>query len=118
MSDSALPEPALSVVEWGDIRRQMRERLMHGRTARFAFFAHVAAFVVQTVTALRGARSNQAFHPVHVSFAGGSSVDFSPEHSGCGWRDRQRPPLSQSISRIGTACGRAEARPSNKKVYI
>jgi len=35
----------------GDIRRHMRERLMHGRTARFAVFVHFAAFVVQTVTA-------------------------------------------------------------------
>jgi hypothetical protein len=50
MVSSALPEPALSVVEWGDIPRQTRDRLMHGSTSRFAVFAHVVAFVVQTST--------------------------------------------------------------------
>jgi len=33
----------------------------------------------------------------------------------CGQWDRQRPPLQRSISRIGMGCGRAEARPYNKK---
>jgi hypothetical protein len=51
MRSSALPEPALSVVEWGDIRHQVRDRLIHGSSGRFAFFAHFAAFVVQTLTA-------------------------------------------------------------------
>jgi hypothetical protein len=48
---STLPEPALSVVEWGDIRHQTRNRLMHGSIGRFAGFAHVVVFVVQTSTA-------------------------------------------------------------------
>jgi hypothetical protein len=48
---SALLEPALSVVEWGDIPHQTRERLLHGSIGRFAGFAHVVLFVVQTSTA-------------------------------------------------------------------
>jgi hypothetical protein len=48
---SALPEPALSVVEWGDIRHQVRDRLLHAGIGRFAVFAHVVVFVVQTFTA-------------------------------------------------------------------
>jgi hypothetical protein len=48
---SALPEPALSVVEWGDIPRQTQDRLIHGSIGRFAGFAHVVVFVVQTPTA-------------------------------------------------------------------
>jgi hypothetical protein len=44
---SALPEPALSVVEWGDICHQIRDRLMHVSSGRFAGFAHVVVFVVQ-----------------------------------------------------------------------
>jgi hypothetical protein len=51
METSALPEPALSVVEWGDICHQTRDRLMHGSIGRFAGFAHVVVFVVQTPTA-------------------------------------------------------------------
>jgi hypothetical protein len=51
MSHSALPEPALSVVEWGDTRYQTRDRLMQVSIDRFAVFAHFAAFVVQTPTA-------------------------------------------------------------------
>ncbi len=47
---SALPEPALSVVEWGDIPHQTREHLIHGSIGRFAVFAHVVVFVVQTPT--------------------------------------------------------------------
>ncbi len=34
----------------GDISRQTRDRLIHGSIDRFAFFAHFAAFVVQTPT--------------------------------------------------------------------
>jgi hypothetical protein len=48
---SVLPEPALSVVEWGDIPRKTRNRLIPISSGRFAGFAHVAAFVVQTPTA-------------------------------------------------------------------
>jgi hypothetical protein len=48
---SALPEPALSVVEWGDIPRKTRNRLLHVSSGRFAVFAHVVVFVVQTPTA-------------------------------------------------------------------
>jgi hypothetical protein len=48
---SALPEPALSVVEWGDISRQTRDRLLHVSIGRFAVFAHFVLFVVQTPTA-------------------------------------------------------------------
>jgi hypothetical protein len=48
---SALPEPALSVVEWGDIPRQTRDRLIHSSTGSFAGFVHVVVFVVQTPTA-------------------------------------------------------------------
>jgi hypothetical protein len=51
MSHSTLPEPALSVVEWGDIPRRMRDRLIHVSTGRFALFAHVAVFVIQMPTA-------------------------------------------------------------------
>jgi hypothetical protein len=51
MEPSARPAPALSVVEWGDIRHQMREHLLHGSTGSFALFAHVVVFVVQTPTA-------------------------------------------------------------------
>jgi hypothetical protein len=51
MESSALPEPALSVVEWGDILRQTRDRRIHVSIGRFAVFAHFAAFVVQTPTA-------------------------------------------------------------------
>jgi hypothetical protein len=51
MSHSTLPEPALSVVEWGDIRHQVRDRLLHAGIGRFAVFAHVVVFVVQTFTA-------------------------------------------------------------------
>jgi hypothetical protein len=47
---SALPEPALSVVEWGDIPPNA-VCLIPISTGRFAFFAHFAAFVVQTATA-------------------------------------------------------------------
>jgi hypothetical protein len=50
-SFSALPEPALSVVEWGDIPRQTRDRLIHISSGRFAGFAHVVMFVIQTPTA-------------------------------------------------------------------
>jgi hypothetical protein len=35
----------------GDIARQTRERLLHGSIGRFAGFAHVVVFVVQTPTA-------------------------------------------------------------------
>jgi len=35
----------------GDIPRQTRDRLIHGSSGRFAVFAHVVAFVVQTPTA-------------------------------------------------------------------
>jgi hypothetical protein len=48
---SAPPEPALSVVEWGDIPRHTRDRRLHGSIGRFAGFAHVVVFVVQTPTA-------------------------------------------------------------------
>jgi hypothetical protein len=48
---SALPEPALSVVEWGDIPRQTRDHLIHVSSGCFARFAHVVLFVVQTPTA-------------------------------------------------------------------
>jgi hypothetical protein len=41
---SARPEPALSVVEWGDIRRQTRDRLIHVSIGRFALFAHFVFF--------------------------------------------------------------------------
>jgi hypothetical protein len=51
MESSALPEPALSVVEWGAIPRQTRDRLLHASSGRFALFAHVVFFVVQTPTA-------------------------------------------------------------------
>jgi hypothetical protein len=51
MVSSALPEPALSVVEWGNIPRHMRDRLIHGSTGSFTVFAHVMVFVVQTPTA-------------------------------------------------------------------
>jgi hypothetical protein len=47
MSQSALPEPALSVVEWGDIPRQRWDRLIHGSSGRFAGFARFVVFVVQ-----------------------------------------------------------------------
>jgi hypothetical protein len=48
---SALPEPALSVVEWGDIPRQTRDRRIHNSTSRFVLSAHCVVFVVQTPTA-------------------------------------------------------------------
>jgi hypothetical protein len=48
---SALPEPALSVVEWGDNPHQTRDRLIPISSGRFALFAHVVVFVVQTPTA-------------------------------------------------------------------
>jgi hypothetical protein len=51
MESSALPEPALSVVEWGDIPRQTRNRRIPVSIGRFAGFAHVELFVVQTSTA-------------------------------------------------------------------
>jgi hypothetical protein len=51
IGSSALPEPALSVVEWDAIRHQTRDRLMHISSGRFAGFAHVVVFVVQTPTA-------------------------------------------------------------------
>jgi hypothetical protein len=51
MSSSALPEPALSLVEWGDIPVKTRDRLLHASMGRFAGFAHVVVFVVQTSTA-------------------------------------------------------------------
>jgi hypothetical protein len=51
MGSSTLPEPALSVVEWGDIRHQTRDRLLHASMGRLAVFAHVVVFVVQTSTA-------------------------------------------------------------------
>jgi hypothetical protein len=51
MGSSTLPEPALSVVEWGDIRHQTRNCLMHVSIGRFAGFAHFVVFVVQTPTA-------------------------------------------------------------------
>jgi hypothetical protein len=51
MGSSALPVPALSVVEWGDIPRQTRERLIHGSIGCFTCFAHFVVFVVQTPTA-------------------------------------------------------------------
>jgi len=35
----------------GDITRQTRDRLSHGSIGRFAVFAHVVFFVVQTPTA-------------------------------------------------------------------
>jgi len=35
----------------GNITRQTRDRLIHGRMGRFAGFAHVVLFVVQTSTA-------------------------------------------------------------------
>jgi len=35
----------------GDIRHQTRDRLMYGSIGRFAVFAHVVVFVVQTPTA-------------------------------------------------------------------
>jgi hypothetical protein len=35
----------------GDISRHMRDRLRQGSTTRFAVFAHVVVFVVQTPTA-------------------------------------------------------------------
>jgi hypothetical protein len=35
----------------GDIPRQTRDRRMHGSSGRFAVFAHVVVFVVQTPTA-------------------------------------------------------------------
>jgi hypothetical protein len=47
---SALPEPALSVVEWGDIRDRTCDRRIHISSGRFAGFVHVAVFVVQTPT--------------------------------------------------------------------
>jgi hypothetical protein len=47
---SALPEPALSVVEWGDIPRQTQDRRIHSSIGCFADFAHVVFFVVQTPT--------------------------------------------------------------------
>jgi hypothetical protein len=34
----------------GDIRHQIRDRLLHGSIGRFAGFAHVVVFVVQTPT--------------------------------------------------------------------
>jgi hypothetical protein len=51
LASSVRPEPALSVVEWGDIPRKTRNRLLHVSSGCFAVFAHVAAFVVQTPTA-------------------------------------------------------------------
>jgi hypothetical protein len=51
MEFSALPVPALSVVEWGDIPRQTRDRLLHVSSGRFAGFAHVVVFVVHAPTA-------------------------------------------------------------------
>jgi hypothetical protein len=51
MESSALPVPALSVVEWGDIPRQTRDRLLHVSSGRFAGFAHVVVFVVHAPTA-------------------------------------------------------------------
>jgi hypothetical protein len=51
MKSSALPEPALSIVEWGDILRKIRDCLIHGSIGRFAVFAHIVVFVVQTPTA-------------------------------------------------------------------
>jgi hypothetical protein len=51
MESSALLEPALSVVEWGDISRQTRDRLIHGSTSRIVLFAHFVVFVVQPPTA-------------------------------------------------------------------
>jgi hypothetical protein len=51
LESSALPEPALSVVEWGDIPHQTRDRLLHVSSGRFAVFAHVVVFVVHTPTA-------------------------------------------------------------------
>jgi hypothetical protein len=53
MESSALPEPALSVVEWGDSSRQTWDRLIHVSIVSFALFAHVVFFVVQTATAPR-----------------------------------------------------------------
>jgi hypothetical protein len=51
MESSVLPEPALSVVEWGDIPHQTQDRLIHGSIGHFAGFAPVVVFVVQTPTA-------------------------------------------------------------------
>jgi hypothetical protein len=51
MGFSARPEPALSVVEWGDILDRTRDGLMHGSMGHFAGFAHFVVFVVQTPTA-------------------------------------------------------------------
>jgi hypothetical protein len=48
---SALPEPALSVVEWGDIPCHMRDRLISLSIGRFTGFVHFVVFVVQTPTA-------------------------------------------------------------------
>jgi hypothetical protein len=48
---STLPEPALSVVEWGDIPCHMRDRRISLSSGRFAGFVHVVVFVVQTPTA-------------------------------------------------------------------
>jgi hypothetical protein len=48
---SALPEPALSVVEWGDIPHNTQDRRIHAGIGRFAVFAHFVLFVVQTPTA-------------------------------------------------------------------
>jgi hypothetical protein len=42
---SALPEPALSVVEWGAIPRQTRDRLIQVSSGRFAGFAYFAVGV-------------------------------------------------------------------------
>jgi len=35
----------------GDILRKTRDRLIHGSIGRFAVFAHIVVFVVQTPTA-------------------------------------------------------------------
>jgi hypothetical protein len=51
MESSALPEPALSVVEWGDILDRTRDRQIHISIGRFAGFVHFVVFVVQTPTA-------------------------------------------------------------------
>jgi hypothetical protein len=40
LESSALPEPALSVVEWGVIPRQTQDRLIHVSIGRFAVFTH------------------------------------------------------------------------------
>jgi hypothetical protein len=92
------------------------------------------------VQELRGACSNRMFDPMEAGLACGSMALFLSFSEKCctvcniflkkhgifhsaggesgrlsrqthGWFSWHSPPLEQSPSRIGTACGRAEARP-------